>query len=77
MRFKKLLQILSPEKLVVLITHTHAHIEMPKAGGNDVILFMTKLFNTIFDNGIYPSELAKANILPIQKRENMHLVDNY
>ena len=50
---------------------------MLKAGGNDVILFMTELFNTIFDNGIYPSELAIAIILPIHKRGNMHLVDKY
>ncbi|MCB4762269.1 MAG: hypothetical protein LGB06_08465 [Sulfurovum sp.] len=27
----------------------HIHAEMLKTGGKDVILFMTKLFNTIFD----------------------------
>ena len=32
--------------------------DMLKAGGQEVILFMTKLFNTIFDKGIYPSEWA-------------------
>ena len=32
--------------------------EMLKAGGQEVILFMTKLFNTIFDKGIYPGEWA-------------------
>ena len=30
--------------------------EMLKLGGQEVILFMTKPFNTIFDKGIYPSE---------------------
>ena len=36
----------------------HIHAEMLKTGGKDVILFMTKLFNTIFDKGIYPSDCA-------------------
>ena len=36
----------------------HIHAEMLKTGGKDVILFMTKLFNTIFDKGIYPSDWA-------------------
>ena len=51
---------------------------MLKAGGQEVILFMTKLFNTIFDKGIYPSEWAKAIIIPIHKKKgNIHSVDNY
>ena len=33
-----------------------------------MILFMTKLFNTFFDKGIYPSTCAKRNI---------HSVDNF
>ena len=32
--------------------------EMLKAGGQEMILFMTKLFNTIFDKGNYPGEWA-------------------
>ena len=50
--------------------------EMLKAGGQEVIPFMTKLFNTFFDKGIYPSEWAKAIIIPIHKRGNIHFVDN-
>ena len=46
----------------------HIHAEMLKTGGKDVILFMTKLFNTIFDKGIYPSDWAKAIIVPIHKK---------
>ena len=34
----------------------HVHAEMLKVGGKEVILFMAKLFNTIFDKGIYPSD---------------------
>ena len=55
----------------------HIHAEMLKMGGKDVILFMTKLFNTIFDKGIYPSDWAKAIIVPIHKKGDIHLADNY
>ena len=43
----------------------------------DVILFMTKLFNTTFDKGIYPSEWAKAITIPIHREGNIHTVENY
>ena len=33
--------------------------EMLKAGGHDIICFLTRLFNVIFDSGIYPDEWAK------------------
>ena len=42
-----------------------------------MILFITKLFNTIFDKGIYPSDWAKAIIVPIHKKGDIHLADNY
>ena len=53
------------------------HAEMLNTGGKDVILFITKLFNTIFDKGIYPSDWAKAIIVPIHKKGDIHLADNY
>ena len=40
-----------------------------------MVLFMTKLFNTFFDKGIYLSDWAKAIIVPIHKKGD--LVDNY
>ena len=46
-------------------------------GGKDVILFMNKLFNPIFDKGIYPSDWAKAIIVPIRKKGDIHIADNY
>ena len=55
----------------------HTHAEMLKTGGKDVILFITKLFNTIFDKGVYPSDWAKAIIVPIHKKGDIHLADNY
>ena len=55
----------------------HIHRETLKAGGKDVILFMTKLSNTFFLKGIYPSDWAKAITVPIHKKGDIHLVDNY
>ena len=51
--------------------------DMLKAGGREVIVFLTKLFNCIFDLGYYPEEWAKAIIIPIYKKGNTDLVDNY
>ena len=55
----------------------HIHAEMLNTGGKDVILFITSLFNTIFDKGVYPSDWAKAIIVPIHKKGDIHLADNY
>ena len=55
----------------------HIRAEMLKTGGKDVILLMTKLFNKVFDKGIYPSDWAKANIVPVLKKGDMHVSDNY
>ena len=51
--------------------------EMLKAGGEDVEMFLTILFNTIFDKGVYPKEWAKAIIVPIHKKGDHGNVDNY
>jgi hypothetical protein len=42
--------------------------EMLKTGGMILITFMTKLFNTIFDTGTYPSKWSKAIVVPIYKK---------
>ena len=55
----------------------HTHAEMLNTGGKDVILFITSLFNTIFDKGVYPSDWVKAIIVPIHKKGDIHLADNY
>lgn len=51
--------------------------EMLKAGGHDVICFLTRLFNAIFDSGVYPSEWAKAIVIPIFKKGDVDQADNY
>eukprot|EP00745_Piridium_sociabile_P024691 TRINITY_DN39152_c0_g3_i6.p1 TRINITY_DN39152_c0_g3~~TRINITY_DN39152_c0_g3_i6.p1 ORF type:complete len:696 (-),score=54.33 TRINITY_DN39152_c0_g3_i6:199-2037(-) len=50
---------------------------MLKAGGHEVHIFLTKLFNAIFDKGVYPREWSKAIIIPIHKKGNPDNVDNY
>ena len=42
-----------------------------------MILFVTKLFNKKIDKGIYPSDWAKAIIVPIHKKRDIYLVDCY
>jgi hypothetical protein len=51
--------------------------EMLKAGGEVVINFLTKLFNHIFDHGIYPKEWSKAIVIPLHKKGNTNLPENY
>ena len=42
--------------------------EMLKLCGEEVILFLTSLFNVIFEEGTYPQEWAKAIIIPLHKK---------
>jgi hypothetical protein len=51
--------------------------EMLKAGGETVVLFLHKLFNTLFVNGTYPSEWAKAIVVPVFKKGDNSNADNY
>ena len=51
--------------------------EMLKNGGDEVALFLTKLFNKVFDSGTYPTEWAKAIIIPIFKKGDVDQPDNY
>ena len=51
--------------------------EMLKAGSTDVIIYLTKLFNLLFDQGIYPKDWAKAIIVPIHKKGDTNQVNNY
>ena len=51
--------------------------EMLKVGGHEVVVFLTDLFNAIFDKGYYPKEWAKAIITPIYKKGDVDSADNY
>ena len=51
--------------------------EMLKLGGEEVITFLTKLFNKVFSSGVYPEEWSKAIVIPIFKKGDVNLPDNY
>lgn len=51
--------------------------EMLKCGGEDVVDFLFKLFNKIFDCGVYPSEWSEAIVVPIFKSGDTNSPDNY
>ena len=51
--------------------------EMIKTGGDAVLCFLTKLFNTLFSKGLYPKEWSKAIIIPIYKKGDPENTDNY
>eukprot|EP00745_Piridium_sociabile_P032434 TRINITY_DN5471_c0_g1_i2.p1 TRINITY_DN5471_c0_g1~~TRINITY_DN5471_c0_g1_i2.p1 ORF type:complete len:1139 (-),score=92.24 TRINITY_DN5471_c0_g1_i2:303-3719(-) len=51
--------------------------EMLKAGAHEVINFLTKLFNVLFNKGIYPKDWAKAIIIPIHKKGDTNQANNY
>ena len=50
---------------------------MIKCGGEETVDFLLKLFNKIFDCGIYPSEWSKAIVVPIFKKGDANVPDNY
>ena len=51
--------------------------EMIKEGGDIVITFLTNLFNEIFTNDIFPTEWSKAIVVPIHKKGNKDIPNNY
>jgi hypothetical protein len=77
---------ITKEEVSAAIKNLHSHKaggldgvvpEMLKRGGDEVICFLTKLFNKVFDSGIYPSDWAKAIVVPIFKKGDAHQPDNY
>jgi len=51
--------------------------EMLKAGGQDVVLFLTRMFNVLFEKGIYPRDWAKAFVISVHEKGNTEHVDIY
>ena len=51
--------------------------EMLKHANEVVIDFLVKLFNEIFDGGMFPREWSKSIIVPIHKKGDVNQPDNY
>ena len=51
--------------------------EMLKSAGTLLIPFLTKYFNEIFRSGSYPDMWTKAVIVPIHKKGDTNVTDNY
>ena len=51
--------------------------EMLKIGGSKISVFLVTYFNNLFDKGVYPQDWAKTIIVPIHKKGNADLPDNY
>ena len=51
--------------------------EMSKLGGCKISMFLVTYFSNLFDKGIYPRGWANATIVPIHKKRNIDLPDNY
>ena len=50
---------------------------MLKVAGETAVQFLTKLFNVLFDQGVYPEEWSKAIIVLIFKKGKENITDNY
>jgi hypothetical protein len=51
--------------------------ELLKTGENEIIIFLTKLFNTMLKESKFPVEWTKAIIIPLHKKGNIENPDNY
>ena len=51
--------------------------EFYKYAGEDFVIFLIKLFNTLFDKGIYPDNWTESIILPLYKQGNNEDPNNY
>ena len=50
--------------------------EMLKSGGQDVVLFLTRMFNVLFKKGVYSQDWAKTTFIPSHKKGNIKQVNN-
>ena len=51
--------------------------EMLKNLNMPVMEFLVQLFNSLFNNGIFPAEWCKSIIVPIHKKGDINIPDNY
>ena len=48
-----------------------------KMSGQSLVKPLTKIFNMSLENGIFPSNWKKANVLPLHKKSSKQSADNY
>jgi hypothetical protein len=51
--------------------------EFFKVADNIISPFLTKFFNCLFDRGVFPEDWTKAVIVPLFKKGDPNIVDNY
>ena len=57
--------------------HDHVTAEMLKASGNIAVTFFTQLFSKIFSEGVYPEQWSRSVIVPLFKKGDRDIPNNY
>ena len=52
-------------------------IRMIKICGESILKTLELIFKSCFENGKFPNEWKKANVVPVRKRNNKQLIENY
>ena len=52
-------------------------VRLVKASSSVISPVLSKLFNNLMQNGIFPEELKLGNVTPIYKKDNKQLLENY
>ena len=45
--------------------------------GKDIILSLQLLFKSMLEEGIFPDDWNKSNVVPVHKKESTNLIKNY
>ena len=52
-------------------------IRMIQLCGKDIILPLQLLFKSMLEEGIFPDDWSKSNVVPVHKKESTNLIKNY
>ena len=52
-------------------------IRMMQLCGKSIVLLLKLLFKTILEDGTFPEDWKKSNVVPIHKKESKNLIKNY
>ena len=70
----KIIQKLDPNKA---LGHDMISIRMLKICGNSVCKPLQLIFRSCIENGKFPSEWKKVNVVPVHKKGNKKTLENY